>query len=384
MRIIYHHRTRSTDAQRIHIREIANAFSELGHDVEIVSLVPTEAEAQNAARDAGEPVWQKTVRRVPFAYELVQLGYNAIGIPMLLWRVMQSKAAFIYERYSLFNFTGAVVAKLTGRPLILEVNSPFALEQSRDKQIRTTGFAAWTERVICNMAAKVIVVSTPLRDIMVNLGIDQHKLVVMPNGVSKQLLSERGCSQSLRSELGLAQKVVIGFVGWLRPWHGLELLIEAFASAELVKQDSAILIIGDGPAMPALRALVERLGLKDSVVFSGPLPHQRVPEYLNVVDIAVQPAANEYCCPMKILEYMALRKAIVAPRQPNICDLLREEEAALFEPGNEAQLGAMLRKLVTDAHLRRFLGDAAATALQTREYYWTANADRVLDFVGAA
>jgi glycosyltransferase involved in cell wall biosynthesis len=383
MRIIYHHRTRSTDAQRIHIREIANAFSELGHEVEIVSLVPTEAEAQNASRDAEEPVWQRTVRRIPFAYEFVQLAYNFIGIPMLLRRVMQQKAAFIYERYSLFNFTGVIVAKLTGRPLILEVNSPFALEQARDKQIRAVGLAAWTERLICNMAAKVIVVSTPLREIMIGVGVDAEKLIVMPNGVRKELLSERGSSQAIRNHLGLGDRVVIGFVGWLRPWHGLELLIEAFAAAGLPYKDAAILIIGDGPAMPDLRALVNRLGLQDSVVFSGPLPHERVPEYLNAVDIAVQPAANEYCCPMKILEYMALKKAIVAPRQANICDLLREEEAALFEPGDKNQLGAMLQKLVTDAHLRRLLGNAAANAVRTREYYWTANAARVLAFVGA-
>src|ERR1022692_911369 len=49
--------------------------------------------------------------------------------------------------------------------------------------------------------------------------------------------------------------------------------------------------------------------------------------YLDLIDIAVQPAANEYCCPMKILEYMALGKPIVAPRQENIQDLLREGES---------------------------------------------------------
>ena len=383
MRIIYHHRTRSTDAQRIHIREIANAFTELGHEVEIVSLVPIEEGAGNPERDAGEPLWQRTVRRIPFAYELVQLGYNLIGIPLLLRRVLRSKPAFIYERYSLFNFTGAIVAKLTGKPLILEVNSPFALEQSRDKQIRTVGLANWTERAICRMAAKVIVVSTPLRDIMAGLGVDADKLVVMPNGVRREIMQAELSGTAVRDRFGLGRKVVIGFVGWLRAWHGLEMLIQAFAAAGLDRQDAAVMIVGDGPATDSLRALVGQLGLEKSIVFTGPLAHDRVAEHLAAVDIAVQPAANEYCCPMKILEYMALRKPIVAPRQQNIRDLLREDEAEFFEPGNQADLGAALTKLVTDAHLRRMLGQAAGDAVVAREYYWTANASRVMELLEA-
>ncbi len=63
MRIVYHHRTRSTDAQRIHILEMANAFAELGNDVEIVSLVPTDTEKENASRDAGDAAWQTLVRK---------------------------------------------------------------------------------------------------------------------------------------------------------------------------------------------------------------------------------------------------------------------------------------------------------------------------------
>ena len=63
---------------------MANAFSELGHDVEIVSLVSTDTEIENASRDAG---WQKIVRRIPLAYELVQLGYNIVGIPLLATRL---------------------------------------------------------------------------------------------------------------------------------------------------------------------------------------------------------------------------------------------------------------------------------------------------------
>jgi len=382
MRVVYHHRTRSTDAQRIHILEIANAFTELGHEVEIVSLISTETEKENAERDAGEARWQTLVRRIPFAYEAVQMGYNLVGIPMLAAKLLAKRTDFLYERYSLFNFTGVFVARLFGKPIALEVNSPFALEQQRDKHIRAFGFAKWTERVICNLATKVIVVSTPLRDIMIELGVKPEKVVVMPNGVRTELFKAGTASVELKKSLGLQDKTVVGFVGWFRKWHGLEMLVDAFHSANLASKNAALLLIGDGPAMEDLRATVERYGLKNAVVFTGPLPHEKVPKYLDLVDIAVQPAANEYCCPMKILEYMALGKAIVAPRQANILDVLGEDEAVFFETGNGEDLGRALQKLAANGELRSDLGRACAGALAERSYSWTTNARKVIEALG--
>jgi glycosyltransferase involved in cell wall biosynthesis len=358
---------------------MANAFAELGHDLEIVSLVSTDAGIENAARDAGNAQWQKIVRRIPFAYELVQFGYNLIGIPLLAARLVAKRPDFVYERYSLFNFTGVLVARLFGKAIVLEVNSPFAFEQQRDKEIRALAFAKWTERAICNLATKVIVVSTPLREIMIGLGVSPEKLLVMPNGVRPDYFKASDSSADLKSSLGLENKTVIGFVGWLRNWHGLEMLVDAFHHGNLEARNAALLLIGDGPAMEDLRRKVERYGLTNAVVFTGPLPHDQVPQYLGVVDIAVQPAANEYCCPMKIFEYMALRKAIVAPRQNNILDILKDDEAVLFEPGDGEALKAALEKLVAHADLRFTLGRASSRALNERDYSWASNAKRVVE-----
>ena len=357
---------------------MANAFSELGHEVEIVSLVSTETEKENASRDAGDARWQTIVRRIPFAYELVQLGYNLIGIPLLAARLLAKRTDFLYERYSLFNFTGVLVARLFRKPIALEVNSPFALEQQRDKQIRAFGFARWTERTICNLATKVIVVSTPLREIMIELGVKPKKLLVMPNGVRTDTF-KAALSGDLKTSLGLQNKTIIGFVGWFRKWHGLEMLVEAFHRSNLAARDAALLLIGDGPAMEDLRREVQRYGLENEVVFTGPLPHDQVPRYLEMVDIAVQPAANEYCCPMKIFEYMALGKAIVAPRQANILDVLKDNEAAFFAAGDGEDLGRAMEALLADHALRCRLGAAGSKALQERSYSWTTNAGRVVD-----
>ena len=381
MNIIYHHRTRSTDAQRIHIQEIVRAFEELGHEVEVVSLVPLDAEQDNAQRDAGEALWKTLVRKIPFAYELTQLAYNLVGIPMLLSRVLRTKVDFLYERYSLFNFAGVFISKLCRIPLVLEVNSPFALEQARDRDIRSVRFAAWTEAVICNAADHVIVVSTPLAKLMRAGGVSAEKIEVMPNGVSLEDFRGGTASADLRRKLGLSDDVVIGFVGWFRKWHGLELLLEAFVRSGLARERTKILLIGDGPAMPDLQQFVAAQGLQDTVLFCGPLPHAAVPAYLDVIDIAVQPAANEYCCPMKILEYMALGKPIIAPAQENIQELLSEAEARFFVPQDIASLAEALRALACDPNRAKAMGRAAHAAIYSRGFLWRSNAERVLELV---
>jgi len=382
VRLIYHHRTRATDAQRIHIREMIQAFRSLGHEVEEVALVGTETAVDDAARDAGDALWKRLAKRVPFAYDFLQLLYNVMGIPLLAAKLTGRKVDVIYERYSLFNFTGVAVAHLFRVPIVLEVNSPFALEQKRDGHIRTFRFAQWTERAICNSATLVVAVSGPLKRILADAGVASSKLVVMPNGVNLDHFQARTHSDGLRSSLGLQDKVVIGFIGWFRDWHGLDFLLKAFHQSGPMRDRAALLLIGDGPAMPQLRQYVEDNCLQASVIFTGPLPHHKVPPYLDLMDIAVQPAANEYCCPMKIIEYMALAKPIVAPRQENVEELLTDSsEALLFTPRDVASMGQALAELVNDSERRAAMGVLARAAIDRRGFTWTHNAQRVLEFV---
>jgi glycosyltransferase involved in cell wall biosynthesis len=380
MRIAYHHRTRSTDAQRIHITEMVKALGAMGHQVEVVSLVPLEAGKNNPKRDAGRASWQQLVRKLPFAYEFVQLAYNFVGIPLLLYRAIAGHAEVIYERYALFNFSGVVASRVKGVPLILEVNSPLSLEQFRDKEIRLYKFAQWAERVVCKAASRVIVVSTPLGKIMEANKVPHSLIEVMPNGVSLEEFKSRPDSSKLRERLGLNGCTVVGFVGWFRNWHGLDLLLQAFHKSGLASRSVRLLLIGDGPAMPDLKKYVDDHQLHDSVIFTGPVKHADVPDYLDLVDIAVQPAAIEYCSPMKILEYMALGKCIVAPRQENVQELLREgKEAQFFKPWDAESMTEALNAVVLDPEKVRTMGQQARQAIDDRGYLWSSNARRVTE-----
>jgi glycosyltransferase involved in cell wall biosynthesis len=358
------------------------AFQTLGHEVEVVCLVHPETAQADAGRDATEAWWKTAIRGVPWGYEIVQLGYNLIGIPLLLAALIRRRPAFIYERYSLFNFSGMVAGWLLRVPVVLEVNSPLALEQKRDSEIRGYKFARWTERVICNSAARVIVVSSPLRRIMIEAGVRPEKLEVMPNGINLQDFRGRIDSRDLRAQLRLEGKTVIGFVGWFRNWHGLDTLLEAFHRAALGPSGGRLLLIGDGPEMASLQRYVRANALDEYVVFTGPLAHDRVPPHLNLIDIAVQPAANEYCCPMKILEYMAMGKPIVAPRQENIEEVIDDgRQGFFFTPGDVASMASALERLFADPDLAAAMGRRSLETITARGFLWTRNAERVVDWI---
>jgi glycosyltransferase involved in cell wall biosynthesis len=368
------------DAQKVHILGMVYAFRELGHHVEIVSLVRTERETRDPTSEWVPAPWIQFARRIPYVYELIQLGYNVIGLPMLLWKVLRINPDFIYERYSLLNFTGVMVARFSRKPIILEVNSPFAIEQGRDRHIRAVRLARWVEKHICNAADWVVVVTEVLRTIMVGNGVRPERLLVMHNGVNLNHFSRRN-PPSLRARLGLDGKLVLGYAGCFRNWQGLQLLIEAFHSSGLGQRGAVLLLVGDGVETASLRKQIAKLKCTDSIILAGPVPHSAVPDYVAVFDIAVQPAATEYCCPLKLVEYMALAKAITAPRQANVLEVLGDGNAVFFTPGDPIAFGRALKELAADPQRAANLGVRARAELDQKGLLWAKNAQKIIQVV---
>jgi glycosyltransferase involved in cell wall biosynthesis len=382
MRILYHHRTRATDAQGVHITEMINAFRLLGHQVEIASLVAAPSKEAAKPSRTDKPAWQRLLQKLPGAFEFLQLGYNLVGLWIISRQIRRFRPHFIYERYSLFNFSGVLASRWFRIPLLLEVNSPLALETRQEGLLTFHRLAEWSERVICNSSTAVITVTGVLRDILVELGVEADRITVVPNGVSPDRFAPAAADPALRCSLGLDQRRVIGFVGWFRPWHGLELLIQAFHQSGLHARDVSLLLVGDGPAMPALVETVDRLGLESAVVFTGAIPHRLIPSHVALFDCAVQPAANPYCCPMKIIEYLALAKPVIAPGQANIRELVEDGvDAIMFESGEAASLAASLRRLFDSPDLLQCIQAGADSAIDRRRYLWSRNAQRSIQLI---
>ncbi len=188
-----------------------------------------------------------------------------------------------------------------------------------------------------------------------------------------------------RIDAGWALWTLLMLEEWGRAvaWHGLERLVEAAASPAWRAANIRLALAGEGPALPALRQAAARLG--GQVIFCGTVAREEVEATLAAFDVAVQPAATRYACPMKLVEYMAAGRAIVAPGAENVRELLDDGETALLcghgASPSTTELSLAVEALARDASLRDRLGAAARRAVDLRGLYWEENARRVEELV---
>lgn len=378
MYILYHHRTRAEDAQGVHIGAMVSAFRVLGHTVEVVSpLRPVDSGPAGAA----EPAFSRLARTFPpWLYETMSVAYNIRGYQRLSERIRARRPDFLYERYALNTLCGIWASRQWGIPLVLEVNAPLRREQAELGALAFARLARWTERWVCSNSTVTLVVTEVMRRMLVDDGVPASQLVVMPNGVDPREFNPQVSGDLIRRRHGLSAGPVVGFVGWFRPWHGLDRLVRAMHEAGLFDRGTHLLLVGDGPARYEVERYARRHGLERHVVLTGPVSQEEVPMHIAAMDVAVQPSATPYACPMKLIEYMAMGRCVLAPCQPNICEVVRNgETGSLFDPTAPASLAACLRALIENPSERQRLGSAAAEAVHERGLLWTANAGRVIN-----
>jgi glycosyltransferase involved in cell wall biosynthesis len=328
----------------------------------------------------------------------MELAYNAVAYRRLSQAIRDFQPDFVYERYAANTFAGLAAARRHRIPFVLEVNSPLALEKAEHDGLFFRRLTRSIERRVCTGASVTLAVSRVLADILESEGVPPGKVVVMPNGVRREFCSaaeDPAAGRAFRHRLGIPDDAIVaGFVGWFRAWHGLERLMEAAASPAWREANVWLVLAGDGPAMPALRALrgsSSDLGsdLARRAVLCGAVPRGEIEAALAAFDIAVQPAVTSYASPMKILEYMAAGRAIVAPGAANVRELLTDGETAVLCPSrgiddenpSTEELGAAVLAVARDPGLRRRLGEAARRRIFERGYLWEENARRVEELV---
>jgi len=380
MRIIYHHRTQAEDAQGVHIHEMVKAFRELGHEVEIVALVQRESET---AKPTHAQKWKGLADFAPaWLYEILSLTYNLVGYRKLARAIKRQRPDLIYERYALNTFCGIWASRRFGIPLVLEVNAPLRYEQEKLGKLVFKRLARFSERWICSQSTRTLVVSSVMREMLREQGVPATHMTVMPNGTDVRQFHPNVSGAEVRQRYHLAGQTVIGFVGWFRKWHGLEMLLEIVHESHWHEQNVRLLLVGEGPAEEGLKQYAHAHGLQSAVIFTGPISRQDIPAHLAAMDIAVQPQAPEYACPMKIFEYLGMGKCIVAPDQPNLREILRDRENGyLFQPNNKEHLRATLEALLQDSTKRERTAARAHHSICERGFTWQDNAQRTLALI---
>ena len=357
----------------VHVQEVVRA---LAASAEVVLF----AARMEGARPAG--MEHVAVRSLPNGREgdLVARERGALAANAFLREALARHGPFdaVYERYSLWSHAGMEFARDASVPGLLEVNAPLVAEQAEHRRLSDRAAA---ERV----ASRVFGAATWL--LAVSDGVAEHlerspeacgRVHVLPNGVDP----ERFRPRPRRAVPAVPRPFTVGFVGSLKPWHGLEVLVAAFALLHGHDPSSRLLVVGDGPGREPLEAGLKAHGLLGAATLTGSVDSADVPRLLASMDAAVAPypsLARFYFSPLKLYEYMAAGLPVVASAVGQVAEMIEHRRTGLLcPPGDPLASAAALIELQADPGLRLRLG-RQARAQVLRRHSWRAVADRILE-----
>ncbi len=209
-----------------------------------------------------------------------------------------------------------------------------------------------SETLVLKNANAVTTICEGLRGEMISRGIPEKKITVIPNAVDLSSFSaDCEVDVTLKEQLGLKDSTVLGFLGSFYAYEGLALLIDTMPSLISSNPGIKLLLVGGGPEEPSLKAKVQHLGLENSVIFTGRVPHQEVQRYYSLIDVLVFPRLSmrltDLVTPLKPLEAMAQNKIVLASNVGGHKELIRDSENGfLFESGDENDLKQRILEVI--------------------------------------
>ncbi|NBB84103.1 MAG: glycosyltransferase [Alphaproteobacteria bacterium] len=380
MHLLYslpHPADRLADERAGHIvraKALIGALRSLGHTV-------TVSEAAGAPAVAGQVrAYRRAIRTVlpgRAALVLRDAGRYAADrryAHRLMAVARTTGADAILETHVAFTSAGATVARNLGIPLILDdVTPPF---EEREAGIGLDVLNRRAFKANLAHAHRLIAVSGVIARHLVDEGADPAKVVVAGNGFDPARFAAADAAATRRRRGIPPDALVMLFVGSFQPYHRAERLIEAAAPALRTGQ-SRLLMVGDGAGAPACRDRARALGIGERIIWTGRQAHDAVPDLIAAADLAIMPATNSYGDPMKLYEYMAAGKAIIAPDVAPVRAILEDRATALLvDPESREALAAAVDRLCRDPDLRRRLGHTARQ--RSAAHTWTERARRIL------
>lgn len=318
--------------------------------------------------------------------------------------------SFIYQRFSLHDFTGPYLGRRLNVPVVVEFNGSEAWASANwGTRLRLHGAAEKAEAVALEAADLIVTVSDELGEELKRRGIPDSRILVYPNCVDPAAFdstrfSTDGLADLKRQHAIPKDALVAGFIGTFGQWHGIEFLAESIS--DLARNDAAwlersklhFMLVGDGLKMPEVRRLVGPPEVARIVTLTGLVAQSEAPRYLACADLLLSPhvpnadGSGFFGSPTKLFEYMAMEKPIVASALGQIEDVIAGRGATrlgalppgagapcgfLYEPGNAQAFKDTLRRVVDDMPAAAGVAKAARAEVLNR-YTWKRHVDAIL------
>ncbi len=200
------------------------------------------------------------------------------------------------------------------------------------------------ESYVFQRADAITTICEGLKRDIINRGLPEEKITVIPNGVDIERFSvSESKNTELLHELSLENNIVLGFIGSFYAYEGLIFLVQSMPEILKLMPDVRLLLVGGGPQQDQIEAIVKRLNIQDKVLFTGRIPNADIEKYYSLVDILIYPRFSmrltDLVTPLKPLEAMAQGKLVLASDVGGHKELIKDgENGRLFKAGNTASL----------------------------------------------
>jgi glycosyltransferase involved in cell wall biosynthesis len=349
------------------IRETVAGLERLGHEVHVVARhrQPPSRLGHSAHRTPNRWLWE------PANYLRSATGISAET--RMLRRLRPDVVLILHA----LRFSGLVAARTLGLPVVFQVNAsvPFEIRRYRGEMRLLPGVSEWAEGRMLAAADGVTAVSRILSGQLVKLGVSAESIAVIPNGADATRFHPEAADVSLRARH--PGRTLAGFAGSFASFHGLEGLERAVVESAVRSPDLHFVFAGPGPGAARLADRLRAQGCESRATFLGRVPYERMPALLAAMDILLAPYPPQsefYFSPLKLFEYLACGRAVLAARLGQIAEVIDDgENGVLYDPAEPAGFVSKLLQLASDPLLRSRLGAQARRTILAR-YTWAHNA----------
>lgn len=279
------------------------------------------------------------------------------------WQGVHAASNYVY------GLAAAAAGRILGIPSIYEVRGFWEITRASlsPGYDQTERYRLFVQKEVeaCHSVDRVLAITGAVKDLLIERGINADKITVVPNGVDSSRFIPLQPEAGLKARLGLEGRVVLGYIGSIREYEGLPLLLEALRLVRDQGLPVSLLVVGDGDGMRELAEAAASLGFGDKdVVFTGRVAHEAVESYYSIVDIAPFPRlplpVTEIISPMKPFEAMALGKAVIVSSVAALSEIVDDGVTGLIAvKGDASSLAQAVTRLVEDHSLRESLGSNA-------------------------
>lgn len=360
-------------AHTVQIMKMCEAFSENGISVELI--VPNRKNKNNVD---------------PFKYNHTKNIFKITKVPFLDLFFTNPHPIFYWLRLSSFFVTSRIYLYFKNYDILytreiyasLLFSNVYTELHSFPKKINKLKIKALKK------SKGIVVLTSTIKSKISNLGIKDEKIIVCHDGVRIDEFTNLTSKSEAREKLGINREdYIFGYIGTLKTMGMEKGVGTAIDSLKFLPQNYKLYVVGgEVHDVDFYKKFAKDNGLEDRVIFTGRVLHESVPNHIAVCDVVVAPFPKNdhyeyYMSPLKIFEYMASKRPIIATDLTSLREVLvNKKTAILIPPSDPESLALSIKELVSNKSLANEITSNAYGEV-VNKYTWKKRADNILNFI---